>query len=100
MRLDKWWNSYDGKLPNGYLELIAAEAEASNLCYFNPIVVPGLLQTQQYATAITAATMLTPVTSDEIAMYVDVRARRQRVVLDRAREKYSSFSMRRRCADQ
>jgi hypothetical protein len=66
------------QLSTGYLELITAEAEASRIIHFHPVAVPGLLQTREYATAITSTTILHPVTDDEIEMQVDVRMQRQR----------------------
>jgi hypothetical protein len=82
---DNWWEAYRHKLAGGYLELIAAEANASKIRYLNPIVVPGLLQTRDYATGVTSATMLHPTTSEEAELYVDIRMRRQADVFERSR---------------
>jgi hypothetical protein len=78
----KWWQAYQSRLSTGYLELITAEAGASQVTYFNPLVVPGLLQTREYAEAITRATTLYPITDDDVQVHVDVRMRRQDNLLD------------------
>lgn len=78
----KWWRGREKRISASYQELIAAEARASRILHFHPVVVPGLLQTREYATAITSATILKPATREEIEMYVEVRMRRQREILD------------------
>jgi transcriptional regulator with XRE-family HTH domain len=71
-----WWdgNKY---LPDPYVELISAEADAARITHFHPIFVPGLLQTSAYATAITVATTLKDAPAAMIAALVDARMRRQ-----------------------
>lgn len=80
-----WWRAYRTRLPEGYFELIAAEADASRILHFQPIVMPGLLQTSEYAHAITPTTSLKALTADDVATLVDVRMHRQREVLDGSR---------------
>src|SRR5439155_9695085 len=76
-----WWNAYHGAVPEPYLDLISAESDASRITYFHPIFVPGLLQTRDYAAAITPTTTLKTTSADGLAALVDVRMRRQREVL-------------------
>jgi hypothetical protein len=86
-----WWHEYRDQLPTGYLELIAAEANARRIIHSHPIVVPGLLQTRDYATAVTSVTVLNPVSPDQAALLVDVRLRRQHEILTRSASVTATF---------
>ena len=44
-----WWEAYSDVLGEEYLAYIALEAEATSVLQFHINVVPGLLQTEQYA---------------------------------------------------
>jgi len=46
-----WWHSFRDVLPNPYEVYIGLEAGAASIRNFEPIVVPGLLQTADYARA-------------------------------------------------
>jgi hypothetical protein len=83
--------SADLPLSAGYRELIEAEGDTTRILHFHPVVVPGLLQTREYATAITWATILHPVTPAEIEIQVEARMRRQRDVLHSARSVSTVF---------
>ncbi|GAA3842886.1 helix-turn-helix transcriptional regulator [Saccharothrix violaceirubra] len=48
------WHAVHGKLPGHWKDLITIEAEASALYNFEPMVMPGLTQTPDYARAIIA----------------------------------------------
>lgn len=47
-----WWQAYSDALPYEYATYIALESEASALKVFEPIVMHGLLQTEEYARAV------------------------------------------------
>lgn len=81
-----WWNEYRDVVPDAYLELIQAEAGAKRTKTFNPLFIPGLLQTNGYATAITAATVLKPVPPETYSALVEVRMHRQREQLQSDRQ--------------
>lgn len=49
-----WWEGYSGDIPDEYATLIGMEAEAESVCYWEPQVVTGLLQTEAYARAVIA----------------------------------------------
>lgn len=77
-RRDGWWRKYSD-LPNRYLRLIELEAVATSFRWFEPMVVPGLLQTEDYARAVIRATK--PAASeDEVERRVRVRATRQELL--------------------
>jgi len=50
-----WWTPYRSSLPEPYDEYLALEAEAWLLCEWEAQVVPGLLQTDEYARAVIEA---------------------------------------------
>ncbi|WP_059007976.1 helix-turn-helix domain-containing protein [Streptomyces specialis] len=76
---DGWWIPYQGKLPGPMRLLLAMENEAPRISQYTGSVVPGLLQTMEYARAIkaTPASALPPQDVDE---YLAVRMQRQQVL--------------------
>ena len=50
-----WWHSYDDVLPPWFRVAVGLEESASLIRAYEPQVVPGLLQTEGYVRAITAA---------------------------------------------
>ena len=82
-----WWKTYLEVIPDGYLDLLAAEEDASRIIHFHPMFVPGLLQTERYAAAITPATTLKTMTPDDAETLVRVRLLRQRAALHGSRPK-------------
>ena len=58
-----WWHSYDDVLPSWFRVAVGLEESAALIRAYEPQVVPGLLQTEGYVRAITAASF--PAASDE-----------------------------------
>jgi transcriptional regulator with XRE-family HTH domain len=52
-RLRAWWETYADALPDVYETYIGVEAEARAISTYEAQVVPGLLQTDEYANAVT-----------------------------------------------
>lgn len=52
-----WWHAYRGVLPPTYRDFISLESQASAMRTLETSVVPGLLQTPEYARAVTRAAM-------------------------------------------
>jgi transcriptional regulator with XRE-family HTH domain len=76
-----WWQSYSGGVvPSPYANLIGLEAEAATIRTYEPELVPGLLQTADYARAIFRAGRPAD-TSEEIERRVEVRLERQEVLV-------------------
>ncbi|MEU6551742.1 helix-turn-helix transcriptional regulator [Streptomyces sp. NPDC046915] len=50
-----WWHAYRGVLPPTYRDFISLESQASGMRTLETSVVPGLLQTPEYARAVTRA---------------------------------------------
>ncbi|MFJ3908157.1 helix-turn-helix domain-containing protein [Streptomyces vinaceus] len=68
-----WWVAC-GEVP--YAVYIALETEASSIRSYEPLVIPGLLQTPGYAAAVIAET-IPQATPEQIAVRREVRLRRQ-----------------------
>jgi transcriptional regulator with XRE-family HTH domain len=77
-----WWGQYREKLAPGFLEMIGLEEDASRILNFQPFLVPGLLQTEEYARAVVENEPIEPVELAE-PVQVEVRMERQRRILRR-----------------
>ena len=73
---DEWWRLYRWALSGAYLELIENENEASHLITINALVIPGLLQTRNYCTALLLKTTLLA-DPDRAEAHVEARVMRQ-----------------------
>lgn len=73
-----WWTRYDDVLTGAY---VGFEAEASRISSYEPLVIPGLLQTREYAEVHTRAAAL-PGQQQDIERAVSARMERQEI-LDR-----------------
>ncbi|HKT04401.1 MAG TPA: helix-turn-helix transcriptional regulator [Rugosimonospora sp.] len=74
-----WWEAYGDALPDAYETYIGFEAEASAIFTYEAQVVPGLLQTDEYANAVTQADGVVR-DSEVINQRVLVRMARQAVL--------------------
>jgi transcriptional regulator with XRE-family HTH domain len=74
-----WWYSYRDVLLNRYDFFIGLESEASSIRNFEVAMVPGLLQTEDYARALIRGGPM-EYDSDEVERRVEVRTTRQRVL--------------------
>lgn len=74
-----WWQSYSGAVPSAYANFIGLEAEAATIRAYEPELVPGLLQTADYARAVIRAGRPAD-TAEEIDRRVEVRLERQEVL--------------------
>lgn len=70
-----WWTEYVGVFNGPY---VALEDEASEICDWAPKVVPGLLQTQDYAREVISAGMLNG--DDDIERRLQARMARQTIL--------------------
>lgn len=68
-----WWNAYRDEISLPYLEYVGYEAGAAFVRQFPGTVIPGLLQTAEYAEALTAGA-IDPV---DVAAVVGLRLQRQ-----------------------
>ncbi|MFI9770978.1 helix-turn-helix domain-containing protein [Streptomyces sp. NPDC052415] len=76
-----WWHAYRGVLPPTYRDFISLESQASAMRTLETTVVPGLLQTPEYARAVTrAAVGGLDKTDERLDTLVEVRLARQDVL--------------------
>src|SRR5215472_12412929 len=71
-----WWQQYGETLPEWFATYVGLEAEASAISTYRAEIVPGLLQTQRYATALHRAESINA-TEEEIERHVALRMERQ-----------------------
>ncbi|MGH3328451.1 MAG: helix-turn-helix domain-containing protein [Streptomycetales bacterium] len=74
-----WWQSYEGVLSPAYTDLIALEADAASVRTFETLLLPGLLQTEEYAREVIRGPRIGS-DPQEIDTFVEVRTARQRVL--------------------
>ncbi|WP_445283416.1 helix-turn-helix domain-containing protein [Streptomyces sp. DSM 118148] len=76
---NRWWHAYRGVLPPTYRDFISLESQASGMRTLETTVVPGLLQTPEYARAVTRAAV-EGVDEERLDALVEVRLARQDVL--------------------
>ncbi|MEV6766494.1 helix-turn-helix transcriptional regulator [Streptomyces sp. NPDC051105] len=74
-----WWHAYRGVLPPTYRDFISLESQASAMRTLETSVVPGLLQTPEYARAVTRAAV-DGLDDEALDALVKVRLARQDVL--------------------
>ncbi|WP_130800081.1 helix-turn-helix domain-containing protein [Streptomyces otsuchiensis] len=82
-RQQGWWHAF-AELSPGYSVYIGLEMDAASLRVYEPQVVPGLLQTTDYAMAVISGA-LPEVARSDVERRVEVRTRRQERVRDERR---------------
>ncbi|NRQ31377.1 helix-turn-helix transcriptional regulator [Nonomuraea sp. NN258] len=79
-----WWEDYEDALPEEYTRFLGLEAEATYQRNWEPQVVPGLLQTEDYAREVILATRgIARITHSGVRSRVGARLDRQRRVMHR-----------------
>ncbi len=80
--LKGWWETYSQTIPPEYSALIGMEAEARSVLSWAPLIVPGLLQTSDYAREVTNGLVegIAPVSPGETRRRVEARLARQQVL--------------------
>jgi hypothetical protein len=74
-----WWSTYRDSAPPRLLQLIEYEAAAFIARNFQPLIVPGLLQTEEYAR--TSIRQLAPqVSASQVEALVQIRMKRQELL--------------------
>lgn len=75
-----WWQKYAGLIGSEYADLISLEEEARAIRTYEQELVPGLLQTADYARAYSRAAWPTG-TAQQIDRWVEVRTERQEILV-------------------
>jgi hypothetical protein len=79
-RQSSWWSTYRGEISPQFLQYIEYEEAASVLREYEPLLIPGLLQTEEYAAAIIKG-LADPGTPPELMQTrIEIRLRRQRLL--------------------
>lgn len=71
-----WWQSYASLAPPAYLDLLSLEQDARSIRTYEPVLVPGLLQTEDYVRALLEVSHI-PVPEEDTARFVEERVERQ-----------------------
>ncbi|WP_432588155.1 helix-turn-helix transcriptional regulator [Streptomyces sp. HD1123-B1] len=74
-----WWRTYRGVVAPAYADYISLESDAESVRDYAPLVLPGLLQTPDYARA-TIAAQAVPRSAAEVDALAEVRLARQAVL--------------------
>lgn len=75
-----WWQSYE---LDYFATYVGLEQAATWLCYYQSSIVPGLLQTPDYARAMHAGSLPAEFTTERADALIEVRLRRQQVFTTR-----------------
>jgi transcriptional regulator with XRE-family HTH domain len=76
-----WWDAYSDILTPDFMTLISFEAEAASVLNYEPMVIPGLLQTEAYAhRVIHMWQSITNAPPPELDRRLEVRLARQRII--------------------
>jgi transcriptional regulator with XRE-family HTH domain len=74
-----WWQKYAGQIISQYADLISLESEARVIRTYEQELMPGLLQTAEYARAVYRAAWPTN-TTGQIERWVEIRMERQEIL--------------------
>lgn len=74
-----WWNSYRGLIDQSYMEYIAYEDSATSIQTFQPLLVPGILQTREYTESL-LQDLNSPRTPVNVANLTEIRMERQKIL--------------------
>lgn len=77
-----WWQRYGGVVDEPLEDYLSQAESASSLFVFNPVVVYGLLQTPEYARAVTESSRAWKAVED-VDRFVEMRLEHQRNMLER-----------------
>ncbi len=74
-----WWTAYSGHVPTWFNLFLAMESAATRLQSYEGLIVPGLLQTPEYAEAIIKGGLGEP-SQAEVSKQVELRMARQEIL--------------------
>jgi transcriptional regulator with XRE-family HTH domain len=76
-RQRSWWHAYRDRLSPTFVKLIGYEAEAVRMVAVSGLLIPGLLQTPEYASELVDRCNPVPVDESEVEFFTRIRMRRQ-----------------------
>jgi len=77
-----WWSELKEQVQPQLLTYIGFEAEASRICYYSTVFLPGVFQTEQYTRAVFSGFNLDPRPPEAVDAWVELRLERQRRLMD------------------
>ncbi|MBR7672967.1 helix-turn-helix domain-containing protein [Streptomyces daliensis] len=78
-RRKDWWAPFSDILPERFQEHLSIESDAARMLVFQPLLVPGLLQTREYAEELIRGVEKSATEAD-VESYVSVRMARQDIL--------------------
>ncbi|MFV2214584.1 DUF397 domain-containing protein, partial [Actinomadura sp. LOL_016] len=78
-RQSGWWNDFEERYEPGVIDHASLEADSSYIKIFDPLLVTGLFQTDEYARAVIADSGMSMRTPQDIEIAVGFRMQRQRL---------------------
>lgn len=81
-RQRSWWHAYRERLSPQFVKLIGYEAEAIRIISVSGLLIPGLLQTRDYANALVDRSNPTALDEEEVDFWTKLRMRRQTELFD------------------
>ena len=88
-RKPPWWQRYKDIAPTTLLELIDYESAASVISQFEPLVVPGILQTEDYARAVLQVFQGEGSPAQRVPALVELRTRRRHLLTEEQAPNFS-----------
>lgn len=88
-----WWDRYRGHIASAYLDYVGFEAGAAFIRQLQIGFIPGLLQTAEYARAVTVIGSVDPEDEAKIASVVGLRLQRQAELARREARPYQYFAI-------
>ncbi|WP_276514515.1 helix-turn-helix domain-containing protein [Nocardia huaxiensis] len=85
-----WWHAYGDLIPANFNLYVGLEAAASTLTIFQPLIIPGLLQTSAY-TRILDRTYFPAETEIELERRIELRKQRQSIIFRKRRPATASI---------
>ncbi|MER5781884.1 helix-turn-helix transcriptional regulator [Streptomyces mobaraensis] len=74
-----WWRGHSNRLNPDFKELLTHESDAARITAFQSQLVPGLLQTREYATAV-IRDVSSHLTDEDVDYFVGIRLARQEIL--------------------
>jgi hypothetical protein len=77
-----WWQQYEGVVRDPFADYLSLEESAARIFKWSPLLVPGLLQTEEYARRVVSASRMWT-TQEEIDKFVQLRMSRKTALMER-----------------
>lgn len=75
-----WWDGDASDLETGFVDYAWLESRAAKVCHFETVLIPGLLQTREYARAVMELANTYETTADDIDRLLELRTKRQEAI--------------------